>query len=289
MSTTPRLVRVSLYVLVAAVAIQVADPFLGLAKGELLTRMIEDWLYNGVLIGAALVCVARAVRVREERLAWSLIGFGMVAWSAADLYYTLVLSKLDAPPYPSISDAGWLVFYPACWAAVVLLMRRRIREFHGSLWLDGIVAALGVAALTAALVLPPILAMSVEGEPSAVITNLSYPVGDVLLLVLMVGALALTGWRPDRPLALVGVGLVLSGAADIVYLSAVADGHKGGALPVPVEVIEQRTVGATLGDAAIDASVEAGIIGIALGRTLHRRCVPAHGAHGDGRPWPHTG
>jgi SecD/SecF fusion protein len=39
---------------------------------------------------------------------------------------------------------------------------------------------------------------------------------------------------------------------------------KGGALPVPVEVIEQRTVGATLGDAAIDASIEAGIIGIIL-------------------------
>lgn len=39
---------------------------------------------------------------------------------------------------------------------------------------------------------------------------------------------------------------------------------KGGALPVPVEVIEQRTVGATLGEAAIDASVKAGIIGIAL-------------------------
>jgi two-component system cell cycle response regulator len=207
------------------VAIQVADPFLGLEKGELLTRVIEDWLYNGVLIGAALVCVARAVCVREERLAWSLIGFGMIAWSAADLYYTLVLSKLDAPPYPSISDAGWLVFYPACWAAVVLLMRRRIREFHASLWLDGIVAALGVAAVTAALVLPPILAMSVEGEPSAVITNLSYPVGDVLLLVLMIGALALTGWRPDPPLALVGVGLVLSGAADIVYLSSVAQGQ----------------------------------------------------------------
>ena len=39
---------------------------------------------------------------------------------------------------------------------------------------------------------------------------------------------------------------------------------KGGALPVPVEIIEQRTVGATLGDAAIDASIEAGIIGIVL-------------------------
>lgn len=39
---------------------------------------------------------------------------------------------------------------------------------------------------------------------------------------------------------------------------------KGGALPVEVEIIEQRTVGPTLGAAAIDASIEAGIIGIAL-------------------------
>ena len=39
---------------------------------------------------------------------------------------------------------------------------------------------------------------------------------------------------------------------------------KGGALPVPVEVIEQRTVGATLGDVAIKASIEAAIIGIIL-------------------------
>jgi SecD/SecF fusion protein len=39
---------------------------------------------------------------------------------------------------------------------------------------------------------------------------------------------------------------------------------RAGALPVPVEVIEQRTIGPTLGDAAIRASVEAAIIGGAL-------------------------
>ncbi|UOY03464.1 protein translocase subunit SecD [Blastococcus sp. PRF04-17] len=38
---------------------------------------------------------------------------------------------------------------------------------------------------------------------------------------------------------------------------------QGGALPVPVEVIEQRTVGPTLGAAAIDASVQAVLIGLA--------------------------
>ncbi|MDQ3914722.1 MAG: protein translocase subunit SecD [Actinomycetota bacterium] len=36
---------------------------------------------------------------------------------------------------------------------------------------------------------------------------------------------------------------------------------RAGALPVPVEVVEQRTVGPTLGDAAVRASVEAAIIG----------------------------
>ncbi|RJL31648.1 protein translocase subunit SecD [Bailinhaonella thermotolerans] len=39
---------------------------------------------------------------------------------------------------------------------------------------------------------------------------------------------------------------------------------QGGALPVPVTIVEQRTVGPTLGAAAIDASFGAGIIGVAL-------------------------
>ncbi|MGH4031826.1 protein translocase subunit SecD [Actinomycetota bacterium Odt1-20B] len=39
---------------------------------------------------------------------------------------------------------------------------------------------------------------------------------------------------------------------------------KGGALPVPVHVVEQHTVGPTLGSAAINASAQAAVIGLAL-------------------------
>ncbi|MFD8199329.1 protein translocase subunit SecD [Streptomyces sp. NPDC059701] len=39
---------------------------------------------------------------------------------------------------------------------------------------------------------------------------------------------------------------------------------KGGALPVPVDTVEQRTIGATLGDAAISAGAWAAVIGTAL-------------------------
>ncbi len=39
---------------------------------------------------------------------------------------------------------------------------------------------------------------------------------------------------------------------------------EGGALPVPVEIVEQRTVGPSLGKEAIDASFKAGVMGIVL-------------------------
>jgi SecD/SecF fusion protein len=47
-------------------------------------------------------------------------------------------------------------------------------------------------------------------------------------------------------------------AADLALLI------RAGALPVPVEVVEQRTVGPTLGEAAIRASVQAAVLGAAL-------------------------
>jgi SecD/SecF fusion protein len=39
---------------------------------------------------------------------------------------------------------------------------------------------------------------------------------------------------------------------------------RAGALPVPVEIVEQRTIGPTLGDAAVEASVKAAVIGASL-------------------------
>lgn len=53
-------------------------------------------------------------------------------------------------------------------------------------------------------------------------------------------------------------GFTQAQAKDLAVLIA------GGALPVPVEIIEQRTVGPTLGAAAIDASAKAAAIGIVL-------------------------
>ena len=54
--------------------------------------------------------------------------------------------------------------------------------------------------------------------------NLAYALGDVVLLSLVVGVFSLTAWRPGRPWALLGVGLVLVALADIAFFILSAEG-----------------------------------------------------------------
>lgn len=66
-----------------------------------------------------------------------------------------------------------------------------------------------------------------------------------------------------------GVGIaggstMITGDFDAESADELAALIKGGALPIPVEVIEQRVVGPTLGQAAIDASFQAALIGIVV-------------------------
>jgi len=51
-----------------------------------------------------------------------------------------------------------------------------------------------------------------------VATSLAYPVGDLLLLTLVIGVFALTGWRPGAVWGLLGVGLAGLALADILFL-----------------------------------------------------------------------
>ena len=144
--------------------------------------------------------------------------------ASADILWTSYFAGLDAPPYPSLSDALWLAFYPLSYAGVVLLLRSRVRSLPAGLWLDGVIAALGASALVAAVVLEPVLASAVEGAAAAVATNLAYPVGDLVLLAVVLWAFGCMGWRPDRQWLMLGAGLVCTGAGDTGYLAAVAHG-----------------------------------------------------------------
>jgi two-component system cell cycle response regulator len=130
---------------------------------------------------------------------------------------------MDPIPIPSVSDVLWLVYYPIVYVAVAMLLRARIARFHASLWVDGALAALSVAALSAAVVFQSVLA-STGGQPLEVATNLAYPLGDLVLLGMVTGGVALTGWKPGRTWGALAWSFILFGVSDGIYLWGNATG-----------------------------------------------------------------
>lgn len=179
----------------------------------------SETLYQLIMIGAAALCVAGALRAGRERLPWLLFAGGMVLWSAADLCFLALYGSSGSPPFPNFTDALYLGTYAFFYGGVVLLLSARLRPFRRSLWLDGLVAGFTLAAFTAAFVFEPVLS-STDGDPLTVAVTLGYPVADLLLLCIVGIALALTGWRPDRTWSLIATSFVLTAVADAMYAYA---------------------------------------------------------------------
>jgi two-component system cell cycle response regulator len=180
-------------------------------------------VYNAAMLASALALIMRAASDGPDRAALRLIGLGLLTWALGDLYYTLFFTGLKDPPFPSFDDALYLAYYPFLFVGLGLLIRARFRGVGASYWLDGLIAGLGLSAVAAGVVLDPILA-STGGSVAAVATNLAYPVGDLLLFLIVVTAISLTGWRPGLMWALMAFSLVVNVAADTIYLFQVANG-----------------------------------------------------------------
>jgi diguanylate cyclase (GGDEF)-like protein len=181
--------------------------------------------------GSGLLCALAAWRMRgSDRVAWMLVAIGTVCWAAGDVYWTAVLSAKDTIPVPSPADFGYLAFPLLAFAGLARVLTTRVAGAPRRLWVDGVTAALAVAAVAAALVVPGIVD-SIGGDWKSVATNAAYPLSDLILLGLVVAAMAVRGWRFDWAWTLAGVGIVSFWAADSHYLLAVARG--GGGFPDP--------------------------------------------------------
>jgi diguanylate cyclase (GGDEF)-like protein len=175
------------------------------------------FVYDGTLFMAAFACLTRALVPSPLRVAWIAFGAGLLSWAAGDVYWTQVLADLEEIPYPSLADAGYLVALPCFFVGIAWVLKTRVGQFTLASWLDGTTAALAAAAVGTA-VLAPILIGLTEGDATTVLVNLAYPLGDVILVAFLLGALVVTGLRGSGSILILCAGLLTWGVADSYYL-----------------------------------------------------------------------
>ena len=191
--------------------------------GEGWAAVYDLGLYNAVYLGAALVCLSMVRRSRVDRVAWGALAVAILLGVAGNLVYTLVIAPMADEPFPSLADLFYLAYYLPLYVALVALIRGRVSRFHASMWLDGLVGALGAGAVSVAVLLGPALELT-EGEPAAVVTSLAYPIADVVLLAVLAAVGAILGVRRDRTLLLIAAAIVTNLFGDVVFLDLATRG-----------------------------------------------------------------
>ena len=215
----------------------VAGAFLGAYVLLLLVRpggrqlsFVDNWGVDAFEFVVALMCIARGLMGGLHRSVALALGGGLLAWSIGDILWSVETQGGGNPPTPSPADAFYLLFYPLACAAVFLLVRKDVKQRPLGIWLDGVMTGLGAAAVVAAFAFDTI-ARGASGPVLTEATLLAYPIGDLMLLAVVVGALAmLPTWRNAQWLIL-AAGCALEAVGDTVYLfQASAGTYKVGTL-----------------------------------------------------------
>ena len=107
-------------------------------------------LYNVIYLGAACVCFLAARPRSAYRMPWIAMGVSMLLGVTGNLVYTLLISPMAEEPYPSVADFFYLAYFIPLYVALIGLIRARVPRFHASMWLDGIIGALGASAVAVA-------------------------------------------------------------------------------------------------------------------------------------------
>jgi len=175
------------------------------------------WVSTAIAGLAAALCLWRGLMRRDERAGWLLMSSALTSFTAGQLYLSLA-APAAGPSFPSPADIGHLGFYPLAWAALWRLARARTSTL-GSRRLDGVTSFLTVAAISAAVVVNPLLNLPHRSLPAVAVT-LAYPLFDLALLGLLGALVAVAGWPAGRSSRIMLLGLAAFGCSDVSFILA---------------------------------------------------------------------
>lgn len=198
-----------------AVAYLLADHLF--ADGEL----VRLGLYQAVACSTVVVVLVGTRRqTAATRLPWLVLALGQALWATGDGVWAYLSVVHHAEPHPSPADAFYLAAYPLLGACLVLLGRHR--PLDGSGLVDSAIVTVSFGLPTWILLAGPVLDGRSQGL-TTVLVGVAYPVGDVLLLALLV-RLSTSGGARTPSFRLLVAGAVVLPVADVLSSAVPADG-----------------------------------------------------------------
>ncbi|MFF5979775.1 putative bifunctional diguanylate cyclase/phosphodiesterase [Streptomyces olindensis] len=147
------------------------------------------WAVIGMASAGAVICGVRLHRP-AHRWPWWVLAAGLLAFAAGDTYYNVQEAYFAASnPFPSPADACYLVVYPLFAAGLFGLVRHRWVGRDLPSMLDALIITTGLGlAVWVYLVQPLTRLEGLTWQERAI--SIAYPLGDVLVLALLVRLLS---------------------------------------------------------------------------------------------------
>ena len=188
---------------------------------------INGWSEDAFYLAVGVVSVIGGLRRRPGSYVPLVFGLALIFTATGNTILTVYALHGIPPPPPTPADFFGLGFMVLCFAGIGLMAREDRERLSPRELLDGGIAALGVGAVCAAFVLahlPHRPGQSTFGSA----TQLAYPIGYVVLVLIVVGAATVASERSAAPwvtltaaFALLAVGSALAAAAGPSRLEAI--------------------------------------------------------------------
>jgi PAS domain S-box-containing protein len=167
------------------------------------------------------------------RWGWTVVGLGVLSWGLGQVVWIYLETFLgEDAPFPSPADIGYLgmvVLTPI--GLLILPSAAKALASRSRSVLDGLMVATSLILIASTFVIEPLVAAGQDTQ-LALFISLAYPLGDVVIVTIVVYMLAQqrrSGLAFSR-LALVGAGVVAFAGSDIGYafLNLVGKYQSGG-------------------------------------------------------------
>ena len=215
------------------VLLAVGTIFVTSTPGEHWITAVAD-ITQMVLSAVASISACTAARRSTERVrrAWTWIAVGTGSWSVGQLIWSYY--ELEAghdSPFPSWADGGFLVFPVATAIGLWYFPTHQNSEIRVRNLLDGWVVVGSLLSISWSLVLQKVISSHSNHTPFQIAVALAYPVGDVLVISMVIYSVTRLGRyrRTQLMLALAMVAMAFSDSG-FVYQQAAGSYHTGSLL-----------------------------------------------------------